>query len=166
MTKKSNVLFLSLLTLIFAGASAFVGSDCADGFCTVSSVYAQVNRGPVAPKRDPLLEKESLHHLDVAWQYFKKKPDKESKEVNERRAKAIADRLLEVLDTNPTFSKIDEVYYLLGEVYLRMNDQDKAVHYLSIVVKESPDSKYFNEAKKRLAELQASAPNKEGKEKS
>ena len=166
MTKKPNVLFLSLLPLVFAGASVLVGNDCTDGFCTVSSVYAQVNRGPVAPKRDPLLEKESAHHLDVAWQYFKKKQAKDDKETNERRAKAIADRLLEVLDTNPTFSKIDEVHYLLGEVYLRMNDKDKAIHYLSIVVKESPDSKYFNEAKKRLGELQASAPSKEGKEKS
>ena len=164
--KKSNFMFLFLLTLVFAGASALVGDDCADGFCSVSSVYAQVNRGPVAPKRDPLMEKESMHHLDVAWQYFKKKQDKENKEVNERRAKAIADRLLEVLDTHPSFSKIDEVNYLLGEVYNRLNDKDKAIHYLGVVIKESPDSKYFNDAKKRLAELQNSAPNKEGKEKS
>ena len=166
MTKKPNVLFWTLLTLVFAGASALVGNDCADGFCTVSSVYAQVNRGPVAPKRDPLLEKESAHHLDVAWQYFKKKVDKSDPAATERRSKAIADRLLEVLDTNPTFSKIDEVHYLLGEIYNRLNEKDKAIHYLSIVVNESPDSKYFGEAKKRLGELQASAPGKEGKEKS
>ncbi len=166
MTKKSNFMFLSLLALAFAGASAFVGNDCANGFCTISGVYAQVNRGPVAPKRDPLLEKESLHHLDVAWQYFKKKVDKSDPEATTRRSKAIADRLLEVLDTNPTFSKIDEVNYLLGEIYNRLADKDKAIRYLSDVVKESPDSKYFGDAKKRLDELQSSAPNKEGKEKS
>ncbi|HEX4948897.1 MAG TPA: tetratricopeptide repeat protein [Blastocatellia bacterium] len=166
MKTKSNVLFLSLLTFVFAGASALVGNDCADGFCTVSNVYAQVNRGPVAPKRDPLMEKESAHHLDVAWQYFKKKVDKNDPEANTRRAKAMADRLNEVLDTNPDFSKIDEVYYLLGEIYNRLADKDKAVHYLSKVVNESPDSKYYREAKKRLDELQGSAPTKEGKEKS
>ena len=162
MKTKSNVLFLSLLTLAFAGASALVGPGCTDGFCTISGVYAQVSRGPIAPKRDPLLEKESAHHLDVAWQYFKKKQDKESKEVNERRAKAIADRLLEVLDTNPTFAKIDEVNYLLGEVYLRLSDKDKAVRYFGDV---APESKFSSEAKKRLAELQNAASNKEGKEK-
>lgn len=162
MTKRSNFLFLFVLTLAFAGASTFVGTDCTDGFCSISGVYAQVSRGPVAPKRDPLLEKESAHHLDVAWQYFKKKQDKESKEVNERRAKAIADRLLEVLDTNPTFAKIDEVNYLLGEVYLRLSDKDKAVRYFGDV---APESKYAGEAKKRLAEIQNSASNKEGKEK-
>ncbi len=166
MTNKSNVSFLAGLTLVFAGASAYVGNDCAAGFCTVSSVYAQVNRGPVAPKRDPLLEKESLHHLDVAWQYFKKKVDKSEPEGTVRRAQKIADRLLEILDTNPTFSKMDEVNYLLGEVYNRMNEKDKAIHYLSLVVKDSPDSKYVKDAKKRLDELQASAPSKEGKEKS
>ncbi|MBL8207349.1 MAG: hypothetical protein JNM09_24160 [Blastocatellia bacterium] len=166
MKTKSNFVVLSLLALAFAGASALVGNDCADGFCTVSKVYAQVNRGPVAPKRDPLLEKESAHHLDVAWQYFKKKVDKSDPAATERRSKAIADRLLEVLDTNPAFSRIDEVNYLLGEIYNRLNDKDKAIHYLSVVVKESPDSKYFGDAKKRLGEIQNSAPNKEGKEKS
>jgi tetratricopeptide (TPR) repeat protein len=164
--KKSNFMFLSLLTFVFAGVSAFVGNDCADGFCTISNVYAQVNRGPVAEKRDPLLEKESLHHLDVAWQYFKKKVDKSDPAALERRSTNIAGRLLEILDTNPTFSKIDEVYYLLGEIYTRLNDKDKAIQYLSLVVKESPDSKYFGDAKKRLDALQNSAPTKEGKEKS
>jgi uncharacterized protein (DUF2225 family) len=164
MKAKSNVIGLFLLTLVFAAASAMVGSNCPDGFCTVS--YAQVNRGPVAPKRDPLLEKESAHHLDVAWQYFKKKPDKSDPDATTRRNKAIADRLNEIIDTHPDFSKMDEVYYLLGEVYHRLADKDKAVHYLGKVVTEMPDSKYFREAKKRLEELQGSAPSKEGKEKS
>ncbi len=166
MTNKSNLPLLGFLTLAFATASSFVGNDCRDGFCTISGVYAQVNRGPAAPKRDPLLEKESLHHLDVAWQYFKKKVDKNDPEGTTRRSKAIADRLLEVLDTNPTFAKIDEVNYLLGEIYNRLADKDKAIQYLNLVVKESPDSKYFGDAKRRLDELQNSAPNKEGKEKS
>jgi uncharacterized protein (DUF2225 family) len=166
MTKRSNFMFLSLLALAFAGANSLVGSDCPDGFCTISSAYAQVNRGPVAPKRDLLLEKESAHHLDVAWQYFKKKPDKADPEGNTRRNKAIADRLNEVIDTHPDFSKMDEVYYLLGEIYNRLADKDKAIHYLSKVVTETPDSKYFREAKKRLDELQGTAPTKAEKEKS
>ncbi|MFN7931314.1 MAG: hypothetical protein U0Y68_25960 [Blastocatellia bacterium] len=166
MKTKSNVGLVLLLTLGFAGASALVGGNCADGFCSLSGVYAQVNRGPAAPKRDPLLEKESLHHLDVAWQYFKKKTDKSNPEAATRVNKAIADRLEEVIDTNPTFSKIDEVYYLLGEVYLRLNDKNKAVHYFGLVVKDAGDSKYLQESKKRLEELQSTASDaskKEGK---
>jgi uncharacterized protein (DUF2225 family) len=166
MQTRSNVGLIFSLAFAFAGASALTGGNCADGFCTISGVYAQVNRGPAAPKRDPLLEKESAHHLDVAWQYFKRKTDKANPESATRVNKAIADRLEEVIDTNPTFSKIDEVHYLLGEVYHRLNDKTKAVHYLSLVVKDAPDSKYFQEAKKRLEELQGSASDaskKEGK---
>ena len=166
MKTRSNVGFLCLLALAFAGVSALVGGNCADGFCALSGVYAQVNRGPVAPKRDPLMEKESAHHLDVAWQYFKKKPDKANPEAATRTNKAIADRLNEVIDTNPGFAKMDEVYYLLGEVYHRLSDKDKAIHYLGLVVKDAPDSKYFADAKKRLEEMQVSVPNKEGKQKS
>ena len=166
MKTRSNIGFLFALVLAFAGVSALVGGNCADGFCALSGVYAQVNRGPVAPKRDPLMEKESAHHLDVAWQYFKKKPDKDNPAAATRVNKAIADRLNEVIDTNPGFSKMDEVYYLLGEVYRRLSDKDKAIHYLGLVVKDSPDSKYFADAKKRLEELQAAASNKEGKQKS
>jgi tetratricopeptide (TPR) repeat protein len=159
MRTKSNIPFLFLLALAFAGMSAFVGSNCTDGFCSLSGVQAQVNRGPVAPKRDPLMEKESAHHLDVAWQYFKKKPDKSDPDAALRLNKAIADRLNEVIDTHPDFSKMDEVHYLLGEVYNRLNDKDKAIHYLSKVVKDAPDSKYFRDAKKRLEELQGTASN-------
>lgn len=169
MKAKSNIGFIFTLTLAFAGLSAFVGSSCADGFCALSGVHAQVNRGPVAPKRDPLLEKESAHHLDVAWQYYKKKPSKSDPEAATRVNKAIADRLNEIIDTNPGFSKMDEVNYLLGEVYTRLNDKDKAIHYLGLVIKDSPDSKYFQEAKKRLEELQSAASDankKEGKQKS
>ena len=169
MKMRSNVGFVFSLVLAFAGVSALVGGNCADGFCTLSGVYAQVNRGPVAPKRDPLMEKESAHHLDVAWQYFKKKPDKSNPEAATRTNKAVADRLNEIIDTNPGFAKMDEVYYLLGEVYNRLSDKDKAVHYLALVVKDAPDSKYFQEAKKRLEELQgatADANKKEGKQKS
>lgn len=169
MKAKSNIGFVFLLALALAALSMFVGSNCTDGFCALSGVYAQVNRGPVAPKRDPLMEKESAHHLDVAWQYFKKKISKSDPEAATRVNKAIADRLNEVIDTNPGFSKMDEVNYLLGEVYNRLNDKDKAIHYLELVVKESPDSKYFQEAKKRLGELQSASPDankKEGKQKS
>ncbi len=169
MKTRSNIGFVFLVGLAFAGLSTFAGGNCADGFCTLSGVYAQVSRGPVAAKRDPILEKESAHHLDVAWQYFKKKPDKSDPEAVTRLNKAIADRLNEVIDTNPGFAKMDEVYYLLGEVYNRLNEKDKAIQYLGLVVKDSPDSKYFQEAKKRLEELQGAASDaskKEGKQKS
>ena len=49
---------------------------------------------------------------------------------------------------------MDEVYFLLGEVYARGEQFDDAIKYLSLVVKEYPDSASFKEAKKHLDELQ------------
>ena len=49
---------------------------------------------------------------------------------------------------------MDEVYFLLGEVYARGEQTDDAIKYLSLVVKEYPDSASFKDAKKHLDELQ------------
>ncbi len=168
----SRIAFSIVLTFVFAGISLICGGNCADGFCSVSGVYAaQVNRGPIAPKRDPQLEKEAAHNLDVAWQYFKRNSDKDGAEAVKRRNKQILGRLTEILDVNPDFAKVDEVYFLFGEVYLRDDNQEEALKYFSQVAEKYPDSKYNKDAKKRLSELQTSAGKKsedkqEGKKKS
>ena len=175
MKTQANFILPFFLVIAFAGVGALVGDTCNGGFCSLSGVYAaQISRGPVAPKRDPQMEKEGAHHLDVAWQYFKRKVDKNDKEALTRTNKAIADRLNEIIDTNAEFSKMDEVYFLLGEVYLRDNDQEKAVKCLTNVADNFPDSKFNAEAKKRLASLTANSGKKsedkeekqEGKKKS
>ena len=175
----SKVKFALLLTIAFGVMSSIIdynsGNNCSDGFCQLSGVYAaQISRGPVAPTRDPALEKESAHHLDVAWQYFKRKLDKKDGTAITRANKTIADRLNEVIDTNPNFAKLDEVYYLLGETYLR--DPDEKVSSLAEacykeIVKNFTDSKFIGDAKKRLDEINSSSAKKsedknEGKKKS
>ena len=79
----------------------FVVLSCAPG------AYAQggVRSGPdPSTLQDPDLEKDSLHNLEVARQYFKL-----------RKAYVGAlERCEEVLAGNPTFSKIDEVLYIAG----------------------------------------------------
>ncbi|HZN11484.1 MAG TPA: hypothetical protein VFC61_07395, partial [Blastocatellia bacterium] len=69
-----------------------------------ASAQQGVARGPVSAPRDAELEKQSMHNLEVARYYFKKIGKKEKK-VN----KSTEDRLLEILDTDPTFAKLDEV---------------------------------------------------------
>lgn len=111
-------------------------------------------RGPLAAPRDPELEKQSAHSLEVARYYFyKRKPTKGDYDGWTRLNKAVEDRLLEILDLNPTFGQADGVYFLLGEVYKRGGDKDKALEQYNRVVKEFPDSQYLPETKKRLAEL-------------
>jgi outer membrane protein assembly factor BamD (BamD/ComL family) len=149
------VLFLFMLTL--ASVSALADSNIVSNRLNIAPESAQqAGRGPITPQRDPEMEKQSLKNLEAARFYFeKRKPPKGDKAALERINKAIEDRLMEILDLYPIFSKVDEVYFLLGEVYARGEQTEDAIKYLSLVVKEFPDSKFFKDAKKRLDELQA-----------
>src|SRR2546428_13431439 len=55
--------------------------------------------------RDPELEKDSLHNLEVARQYFKLR----------KAYVAALQRCEEIIAGNPNFSKIDEALFIAGE---------------------------------------------------
>ena len=136
-------------------------------FALVGSAFAAPQqgpgRGPIAAARDPELEKQSTHSLEVARYYFyRRKPEKNDKDGWARLNKAVEDRLTEIMDTNPTFAKMDEVFFLMGELYHRSQEPEKAVNYWDKVVKEFPDSQFAGDAKKRLAES-SSKPKSEKK---
>ena len=128
--------------------------------------FAQRNLDP-AIDRDPLLEQDAKHNLDVAWQAFK--PLKKA-------YKQVIMRFEETFAAYPEFSKMDEFLYLAGmsSYYLSENkgrqkvdlrtekDKEKyapgklkedAIAYLSMIVEKYPDSKYRSDAEKTLATL-------------
>ena len=113
--------------------------------------------------RDPLMEADAKHNLDVAWQSFNLK----------KAYKGVLSRFEETYAAYPEFSKIDEFLYLAGmssyfladnkgkqKVDLKLEkEKDKfapaklredAVAYLSQLVEKHPDSKYVDDAKKTL----------------
>lgn len=129
------------------------------------SAFAQRSPAP-AIDRDPILEADAKHNLDVAWQAFRLK----------KAYKAVLMRFEETFAAYPQFSKIDEFLYLAGasSFYLsegrgkqKVNpknpkEKDKfapeklrtdAAVYLGILVEKHPYSKYADEAKKILEEL-------------
>jgi outer membrane protein assembly factor BamD (BamD/ComL family) len=133
---------------------------------TVTAVSAQRNVTP-AIERDPLLEADALHNLDVAWQAF----------GPARKAyKQVLGRFEETYAAYPEFSKIDEFLYLAGmsSYYLSKNEgkqkvnlkiererekydpqrlRENAVAYLSMMIERNPESKYRDNAEKVLKEL-------------
>lgn len=116
-------------------------------------------RGPIAAPRDPELEKQSYRNLDVAkFYYHKRKPDKDDKAGWERINKAVESRLLEIIDTNPGFARMDEVIFMLGEVYHRGGDEEAAREQWSKVVSTYPDSEFKAKSKKRLDEVRPPQP--------
>jgi len=143
--------------LLIVGSFIFVG---------VTNVAAQRNVTQ-AIDRDPVLEKDAKHNLDVAWQAFK--PLK-------RAYKQVLSRFEETYAAHPDFSKMDEFLYLAGmsSYYLSKNEgrqkvnlslpkekdkfapaklREDAEAYLAKMLELNPSSQYKDEAEKTLAEL-------------
>jgi len=129
---------------------------------TVSGLYAQRNVTP-AIDRDPVLEQDAKHNLDVAMNAFKLK----------KAYKGVLLRFEETYAAYPDFSRIDEFLYIAGmsSYYLSENkgkqpvdlksekEKDKyapaklkedAIAYLSEIVEKHPDSQYRSDAEKTL----------------
>jgi hypothetical protein len=107
--------------------------------------------------RDPDMEQDSLHNLEVARQYFKLR----------KAYKASLARCEEIIAGNPTFSKIDEVLLLAGQSSLRLAEnkgkqsvktatdklREDARDYLSMLVNNYPDSRFKGTALEELKPL-------------
>lgn len=131
--------------------------------CGGVSVRAQASRGPDASTlRDADLEKDSLHNLEVARQYFKLK----------KAYVASLKRVEEIIAGNPNFAKIDETLYIAGmsNLYLSQNrgkqasklppekHREEARNYLSQLVNEHPDSSFNKLALNALRDLGGAIP--------
>ena len=143
----------------------------------VPSVQAQgrVRSGPdPSTLRDPELEKDSLHNLDVARNYFKLK----------KAYVAALKRTEEIIAGNPNFAKIDEALFIAGSSSLSLaenkgkqkpdlyisfdgttkktltSDQfrDMARDYLTRLVTDYPDSSFRGQAEEALRAIGEKKP--------
>jgi TolA-binding protein len=110
------------------------------------SIYAQGPvKGKLDPDRDPTMEISAKHNLEVArWSIAKRKAYKGG-----------LDRLQEILDTYPTFSRIDEVIYWMGEANFRLNEFEKAGELYNKVVKDYPESEFVKKSKEQLEKIKS-----------
>jgi outer membrane protein assembly factor BamD (BamD/ComL family) len=128
----------------------------------VSRAQSAVRQPDASALRDPLLEKDSLHNLDTAWQYFKLK----------KAYRASLSRSEEIIAGYPNFSKIDEALYIAGMSNLYLSEKkgkqqptlpvekhrSEARAYLSRLVNEYPESKLRKDAEEELQTLGGVAP--------
>ncbi len=128
-------------------------------FFVVAPAAARAQGGAKQPDvvRDPDMEKDSLHNLEVARQYFKLR----------KAYKASLARCEEIIAGNSTFSKIDEVLLIAGQSSLRLSEnkgkqsvktttdklREDARDYLSMLVNNYPDSRFKGEALEALKDL-------------
>jgi hypothetical protein len=138
------------------------------------ATFAQggVKSGPdPSTLRDPDLERDSLHNLEVAKNYFKLK----------KAYVAALKRCEEIIAGNPNFQKIDEVLLMAGqsslwlsqnkgkqrpEQYVSFDGGEKktlssqqfremGVDYLSKLIKDYPESQFAKLAREELQTLEA-----------
>ena len=110
-------------------------------------------RGKLTPDRDPEREATASHNLQVARWYFSKR----------KAYLGARDRLQEILDTYPEFSRIDEVLYLIGESDFKLGKKEEAAKIFGRLVKEFPDSEFYKKGKERFDELQEHSAGAAGK---
>jgi outer membrane protein assembly factor BamD (BamD/ComL family) len=148
---KKAILFLSLFVLFFAfSANIFAQKQ----------IQQQVTR-------DPVLEADAKHNLEVAQNYFRLK----------KAYRAVLLRFEETFAAYPDYSRMDEFLYMAGmsSFYLSNNkgkqkldakatEDDKkkydpvklredATMYLTMLVEKYPDSSFKSDAEKTLKEL-------------
>jgi outer membrane protein assembly factor BamD (BamD/ComL family) len=130
-----------------------------------NTASAQRNVTP-AIDRDPIMETDAKHNLDVANQYFKLK----------KAYKSVVGRFEETYAAYPDFSQIDEFLYIAGmsslylsegkgkqkidlktekepEKYVPEKLRKDAIRYLVEVVLKHPESKFRPDAEKALETL-------------
>src|SRR5215204_2259246 len=120
-------------------------------------------------QRDPILEADASHNLEVANNYFRTR----------KAYKAVLLRFEETFAAYPDYSKMDEFLYIAGmssfylsnnkgkqKITVAMNEDEKkkyapkklreeATMYLTMLVEKYPNSKYKSDAAKTLKELEA-----------
>jgi len=127
----------------------------------VTRAQGGAKHGPEV-SRDPGLEKDSQHNLEVARHYFKLK----------KAYVAALQRCEEIIAGNPTYAKIDEVLFIAGESSLRLAEskgkqtskdssdklRDDARGYLSQLVNDYPGSSFRKQAEEDLKPLGGPKP--------
>ncbi|HEX8184068.1 MAG TPA: outer membrane protein assembly factor BamD [Blastocatellia bacterium] len=100
-------------------------------------------RGRIEPPRDDTMEITAKHNLEIARWYLTKR----------KAYDGARDRLQEIIDTYPDFSRMDEVVFLMGELHVKLGKNDEAADFYNKLLKSYPSSEFVKKARSRLDEL-------------
>ena len=143
-------------------------------FVAAPSTQAQVRNPDPATLRDPDLERDSHHNLEVAKNYFKLK----------KAYVATLKRCEEIIAGNPNFAKIEEVLWMAGasslwlaegkgkqsrDLYVTFDGGQKRTltadqfremgrDYLKKLIADYPEGSYTKQAQEELRQLEAPKP--------
>jgi outer membrane protein assembly factor BamD len=96
--------------------------------------------------REKLKDCESLlaaHTLSIGNLYYKRKA-----------YPAAISRLKDILSNYPTFSGLDEVFFVLGDSYYKMDQVEESIPYYTKLISDYPESKFAKKAQERMEEIE------------
>jgi outer membrane protein assembly factor BamD len=109
-----------------------------------AAIYAQgPARGRIEPMRDEVKEIEAKHSLQVARYYLTRRKAYEG----------ARDRLQEIIDTYPEFSRMDEVFFLMGEAQLKLGKKEAAINFYNKLLELYPESEFAKKAREQVDKL-------------
>jgi outer membrane protein assembly factor BamD len=85
----------------------------------------------------------AAHTLSIGILYFKR-----------RAYPATLSRLKDILSDYPTFSRLDEVFFYLGESYFKMDQTEESIPYYTKLISDYPQSKFAQKAQERMEEIE------------
>jgi outer membrane protein assembly factor BamD len=88
-------------------------------------------------------EQLAAHNADIAVSYYKR-----------RAYKASISRLMEIMTSYPDYSRLDTIYFYLGDCHFRLNLLDQAFPYFTKVVTDYPRRPLAKRAASRLADIE------------
>jgi outer membrane protein assembly factor BamD len=72
--------------------------------------------------------------------------------------KGAQSRLREIVEKYPNFSYMDEVLFMLGDLYIQEEEPDEAAKYFSMVARDFPNGDYAEKAREELTKIGAPVP--------
>ena len=88
-------------------------------------------------------ERLALHNSEIAKLYYRR-----------RAVRAAISRFTEIMSLYPGYSRLDEVYFYLGDCHFLMNQFDQAKPFFTKVVTDYSGRKTAKKAASRLAEIE------------
>jgi outer membrane protein assembly factor BamD (BamD/ComL family) len=126
---------------------------------THQKILSACQDSPLLPevlRRISILQEELAEHFFYTANYYLEKYRSEG-----RGLKGAQSRYRLVFEKYPTYSKIDEVIFLIGETYLLEKNFKDAAEHFQIVINKFPGSEIANRANVKLEEIDILSKNTE-----
>ena len=88
-------------------------------------------------------QKLAAHILSIGYVYYKRKA-----------YPAAISRLKDILSNYPTFLGLDEVFFILGDSYFKMDQVEESIPYYTKLISDYPQSKFVKKAQERMEEIE------------